>query len=170
MWLSGSRKEEGSRSLSGGAGARESILFTKIFWCISYEIHVTEPVHLFTIQDLLRKDWRDKLNSCCVWYGSKVSAQNLLCILKQIISECGLSMVWQSLIVWRENQGKAGVNLQDSRYQFRSALLECTREFARRAMAAGITKRNRSKQLDRMRNIVPHQTIVYCENLRNIRM
>ena len=64
---------------------------------------------------------------------------------------------YNAYAIWRENQGKAGVNLQDSRYQFRSALLECTREFARRAMAAGITKRNRSKQLDRMRNIVPHQ-------------
>ena len=77
---------------------------------------------------------------------------------------------YNAYAIWRENQGKAGANLQDSRYQFRSALLECTREFARRAMAAGITKRNRIKQLDRMRNIVPHQTIVYCENLRNIRM
>ena len=56
--------------------------------------------------------------------------------------------------IWRENQGKAGANLQDSRFQFRSAVLECTREFARRAMAAGITKRNRAKQIDRIRNVV----------------
>ena len=33
--------------------------------------------------------------------------------------------------IWRENQVKAGANLQDSRYQFRNALLECTREFTR---------------------------------------
>ena len=54
---------------------------------------------------------------------------------------------YNAYAIWRENQGKAGANLQDSRFQFRSAvtLLECTREFARRAMAAGITKRNRAK-------------------------
>ena len=64
---------------------------------------------------------------------------------------------YNAYAIWWENQGKDGPNIQDSRYQCRSALLECTREFARRAMAAGITKRNRSKQLDRMRNIIPHQ-------------
>ena len=41
-----------------------------------------------------------------------------------------------------------------SRFQFRSALLECTREFARCAMAAGITKRSRAKQIERMRSVV----------------
>ena len=61
---------------------------------------------------------------------------------------------YNAYAIWRENQGKAGANLQDSRFQFRSALLECTREFARRAMAAEITKRSRAKQIDRMRSVV----------------
>ena len=61
---------------------------------------------------------------------------------------------YNAYAIWRENQGKAGANLQDSRFQFRSAVLECTREFARRAMAAGITKRTRAKQIDRMRSVV----------------
>ena len=61
---------------------------------------------------------------------------------------------YNAYAVWRENQGKAGANLQDSRFQFRSAVLECTREFARRAMAAGIAKRSRAKQMERMRSVV----------------
>ena len=136
-----------------------------------------------SIQNLLRKDWRDKLNSCCVWHGSKVSAQNLPCIprtnnfrrwVEYGLARLDRSVFYNAYAIWRENQGKAGANLQDSRYQFRSALLECTREFARRAMAAGITKRNRSKQSDRMRNIIPHQIFLepsskpihVCENLQ----
>ena len=61
---------------------------------------------------------------------------------------------YNAYAVWRENQGKAGANLQDSRFQFRSAVLECTREFAHRAMAAGIAKRSRAKQMERMRSVV----------------
>ena len=61
---------------------------------------------------------------------------------------------YNAYAIWGENLGKAGANLQDSRFQFQSAVLECTREFARRAMAAGITKRNRAKQIDRIRNVV----------------
>ena len=61
---------------------------------------------------------------------------------------------YNAYAVWRENQGKAGANLQDSRFQFRSAVLECTREFARRAMVAGIAKRSRAKQMERMRSVV----------------
>ena len=55
---------------------------------------------------------------------------------------------------WKRESCKFAPALQDSRFQFRSALLECTREFARRAMADGITKRSRAKQIERMRSVV----------------
>ena len=67
--------------------------------------------------------------------------------------------------IWRENQRKASAKIQDSRFEFRSAVLECTRKFARRAMAAGITKRTRAKQIDRMRNVViSHYQQTYRKN------
>ena len=40
---------------------------------------------------------------------------------------------YNAYAVWRENQGKAGANLQNSRFEFRSAVLESTREFSQRA-------------------------------------
>ena len=91
------------------------------------------------------------------------------CLIFVLWVEYGLArfdrlVFYNAYAIWRENQGKAGANLQDSRFQFRSALLECTREFARRAMAAGITKRNRAKQIDRMHSVVTSHALSNHEN------
>ena len=50
--------------------------------------------------------------------------------------------------------GKQGVNLQDSRYGFRAAILSVTRIFARRAMSQGIAKNPRIHDIHRKRSIV----------------
>ena len=50
--------------------------------------------------------------------------------------------------------GKQGVNLQDTRYGFRAAMLSVTREFARRAMCQGIAKNPRQTQIMRNRSTV----------------
>ena len=109
----------------------------------------------------------------CVWYGSKVSAQNLPCILRtnnfRMWVEYGLARLdrlvfYNAYAIWRENQGKAGANLQDSRYQnFEAHSLNIRANLLAElwVMVAWIAKRNRSKQLDRMRNILPHQ--IYLE-------
>ena len=51
---------------------------------------------------------------------------------------------YNAYAVWRENMGEKGVNLQDVRYGFRSQITEAMREFARRAMRAGVSKRKRA--------------------------
>ena len=51
--------------------------------------------------------------------------------------------------------GKKGVNLQDPRYGFRHfAVQQCAREFARRAMVAGIVKNHRTHAIDNMGSVV----------------
>ena len=50
--------------------------------------------------------------------------------------------------------GKQRVNLQDTRYGFRAAMLSVTREFARRSMCQGIAKNPRQTQIMRNRSTV----------------
>ena len=50
--------------------------------------------------------------------------------------------------------GERGVNLQDVRYGFRSQIAEAMREFARRAMRAGVSKNFRQREIDRKRALV----------------
>ena len=67
-----------------------------------------------------------------------------------------LDRLWfyNSYAIWRENMGKEGVNLQDPRYGFRHFAVQCAREFARRAMVAGIVKNHRTHAIDKMRSVV----------------
>ena len=68
-----------------------------------------------------------------------------------------LDRLWfyNSYTIWREIMGKKGVNLQDPRYGFRHfAVQQCAREFARRAMVAGIVKNHRTHAIDKMRSVV----------------
>ena len=41
--------------------------------------------------------------------------------------------------VWREDMGERGVNLRDIRYGFSCQVTQAMREFARRAMKAGVS-------------------------------
>ena len=50
--------------------------------------------------------------------------------------------------------GKKGVNLQDTRYSFRTQILGAIREYARRAMRAQVAKSVHQHDIDRMRNTV----------------
>ena len=50
--------------------------------------------------------------------------------------------------------GKERVNLQDPQYRFHHFALQCAREFAHRAMVAGIVKNHRTHAIDRMRTVV----------------
>ena len=50
--------------------------------------------------------------------------------------------------------GKEGVNLQDPRYGFRHFVVGCAREFAHRAMVAGIVKNHRTHATHKMRSVV----------------
>ena len=75
------------------------------------------------------------------------------------IIEYGLASIdrlvfYNAFAIWRENMGKQGVNLQDSRYGFRAAILSVTRIFARRAMSQGIAKNPRIHDIHRKRSIV----------------
>ena len=67
-----------------------------------------------------------------------------------------LDRLWfyNSYAIWRENMGKEGVNLQDPRYGFRHFVVGCAREFARRAMVAGIVKNYRTHAIHKMRSVV----------------
>jgi len=59
-----------------------------------------------------------------------------------------------SYAIWRENMGKERVNLQDPQYRFHHFALQCAREFAHRAMVAGIVKNHRTHAIDKMRSVV----------------
>ncbi len=61
---------------------------------------------------------------------------------------------YNAYAIWRENMGAEGVNLQDSRYGFRSAIMAVTRSFAGRAMGKGIAKNPRICDISRKRSIV----------------
>ena len=61
---------------------------------------------------------------------------------------------YNAYAVWRENMGEKGVNLQDVGYGFRSQITEAMREFARRAMRAGVSKNFRQREIDRKRALV----------------
>ena len=50
--------------------------------------------------------------------------------------------------------GKTEVNLQDQRYGFRAQMVLAMREYARRAMVAGVSKNWRTKEVDRKRSVV----------------
>ena len=47
---------------------------------------------------------------------------------------------YNAYVVWKENMGKRGVNLRDIRYGFSCQMTQAMREFARRAMRAGVSK------------------------------
>ena len=61
---------------------------------------------------------------------------------------------YNAYAVWRENMGEQGVNLQDERYGFRCQITQAMREFARRAMRAGVSKNFRQREIDRKRALV----------------
>ena len=50
--------------------------------------------------------------------------------------------------------GEQGLNLQDERYGFRCQITQAMREFARRAMRAGVSKNFRQREIDRKRALV----------------
>ena len=62
-------------------------------------------------------------------------------------------MYYNAYAVWREVSGKAEINLRDSRYGYRAAVLSCAREFGRRAMAECLTD-VRKNMFTRQRQIV----------------
>ena len=61
---------------------------------------------------------------------------------------------YNSYAVYRENTGKKQVNPQDPRYGFRAQMVLAMREYARRAMVAGVSKNGRTKEIDRKRSVV----------------
>ena len=72
---------------------------------------------------------------------------------------------YNAYAVWRENMGEQGVNLQDERYGFRCQITQAMREFARRAMRAGVSKNFRQREIDRKRALVKKFTFCNSENL-----
>ena len=61
---------------------------------------------------------------------------------------------YNAYAIYRENMGKKQVNLQDQRYGFRAQMVLAMREYARRAMVAGVSKNSRTKEVDRKRSVV----------------
>ena len=79
--------------------------------------------------------------------------------VSQSIFEYGVARLdrlvfYNAYAIWREKMGEDGVNLQDPRYSFKAATLECTREFVRRAMCEEISKKPRNAELARKRSTV----------------
>ena len=120
-------------------------------------------------QNILRKNRRYQQHLGNMWYGSKIQAKNFSSTsIYHLISRFVYSLLWfeyglarldrlwfyNSYAIWRENMGKEGVNLQDPRYGFRHFVVGCAREFARRAMVAGIVKNHRTHAIHKMRSVV----------------
>ena len=70
-------------------------------------------------------------------------------------------MVLQLLRYLEGKYGKEGVNLRDPRYGFRHFAVQCAREFARRAMVAGIVKNHRTHAIDKMRSVAITLFVVF---------
>ena len=66
---------------------------------------------------------------------------------------------YNAYAIWREAMGEQGVNLKDIRYGFNAVTLECTREFARRAMCEDLPDRPRNHELVRKRCMVNHTNL-----------
>ena len=99
------------------------------------------------------------------WDGPKDSEENISCsiilhsFLAQFIFEYGVARLdrlvfYNSYAIWREKMGEQGVNLQDSRYSFKAATMECTREFLRRVMCEENSKKPRNAELAHKRSTV----------------
>ena len=132
-----------------------------------------------SIQDLLRKDWRDKLDSCCVWHGSKVSAQNLPCILRtnnfRMWVEYGLARLdrlvfYNAYTIWWENREKLVLTYKTHAINVEAHCLNVRVNLLAELWLQELLSVIESSNLTGCEYIVPHQSIVYCENLRNIRM
>ena len=61
---------------------------------------------------------------------------------------------YNAYAVYRENMGKQQVNLQDARFGFRAEMVFAMRDYARKAMVAGVSKNWRTKEVDRKRSVV----------------
>ena len=125
------------RAKSAGKDIRQSKQYSRRYVEI-IEVDCTEPIHYFkTYYGRV-----DAVNSILAIFGMDRKSRRKTFRVPTLPqndhafpNEYGLARIdrlvfYNAYAIWREVHGNQGINLQDSRYGFRAASLECVREFA----------------------------------------